>query len=356
MNTQIKKVDMETEKQLNSIAEMYVDGFISKMFSDGILNDFSVNQLNEYLTNPDNYIRELENIAKYYYITSGEVFQLFDLAKVLPTLNYKIVSFIKNKNNEKNTLLCMKVLKKLKHKQLTRDLISQTISSGTLTGIWLGDKRKPYLHIFNRVDKAYPSHMINGEWVVVLDLSWLDDMSDKERACFIRNLSPYVTETMYQKYQENNTEETRLIELPQERTICLKTHTLQRNQQFGLNWALTGLYDLHHKKKLKDLEKAIANKLMTAIAVLTIGSENNENHSSMKLPKELKKKIHANVKTVLEKNLANGKVPVIALPEFANLSFPEMKSEALDPKKFESINSDVTSAYSYAKGLMDRLH
>jgi len=344
-------IDIETERSINEIASVFAEGFVSKMYSDGILTEVSISQLQTYLANPDNYIRELEGIANYYYITSGEVFQLFDLARVLPTLNHKIIVYEKSKNYEKNLALCNKTLNRVRHKQLTRDLISQTISVGTLTGIWLGDKKKPYLYIFDRVDKAFPSYMLNGEWVIQLDLSWLDEMKDFERKAFLQNLHPHVTFQQYEQYQKHKSETYRYIDLPQERTVCLRTHTLKRNQSFGLNWSLTGLYDLQHKKKLKDLEKSIANKIISAIAVLTIGSDKNHGeYSNLKLNKELKKKIHAGVKTALEKNQSQG-VTVVSIPDFANISFPDMKSDALDPKKFDSINSDVTSAFGYSRGL-----
>lgn len=346
-----RSVDVETERSINEIASSFAEGFVTKMFSDGILQEISMNQLQTYLANPDNYIRELENIANYYYITSGEVFQLFDLAKVLPTLNHKIVVYDKSKNYEKNLMLCNKILNKVKHKQLTRDIISQTISAGTLTGIWLGDKKKPYLYIFDRVDKAFPAYRLNGEWVVQLDLSWLTEMKDIEREVFIKNLSPFVTKQQYETYKGNPNETNRYVDLPQDRTVSIRTHSLKRNQSHGLNWSLTGLYDLQHKKKLKDLEKSIANKIISAIAVLTIGSDKNDGvQSNLKLNKELKRKIHAGVKAALEKNQSQG-VTVVSIPDFADIKFPEMKSDALDPKKFESINSDVTSSYGYSRGL-----
>lgn len=349
-----KSTDIETERQLssiNEIASVFAEGFVTKMYSDGILTEVSMQQLQQYLANPDNYIKELENIANYYYITSGEVFQLFDLTRVLPTLNHKIVVYDKGKSYEKNLTTCNKLLNKVRHKQLTRDLISQLISVGTLTGIWIGDKKKPYLYIFDRVDKAFPAYMLNGEWVIQVDLSWLKEMESAEREAFIRNMSPYITKQTYEAYANNQTDSLRYIELPQDRTVCLKTHTLKRNQQFGLNWSLTGLYDLQHKKKLKDLEKSIANKIISAIAVLKIGSDkNNGEYSNLKLNKDLKKKIHAGVKTALEKNQSQG-VTVVSIPDFADIEFPDMKSDALDPKKFDSINSDVTSSFGYSRGL-----
>ncbi|TPG68911.1 hypothetical protein EEL31_10460 [Brevibacillus laterosporus] len=348
-----KKVDFETERQLNAVEEystMFADGFVSNMFGDGIVSEVSSRQLLTYLSEPDNYITELNNLATYYYITSGEVFQLFDLTKALPTLNFKIEAYDKSKNYEKNLLLCNKALKKVKHKQITRDVISQLISTGTLTGIWLGDKKSPYLYIFDDINLASPAYRVNGDWVVQIDLSIVGSLSDIQRKVLFANLAPYVTEEMYNEYKNNVNN--KFVYLPQDRTVCLRTHTLKRNQAFGLNWALTGLFDLQHKKKLKDLEKAIANKIISAVAVLTIGSEKNPELGNLKLNKSIKQKIHSGVKNALEKNQSQG-VTVVSIPDFAKLDFPSLSSDSLDSKKFESINNDVTSAYGTSPAVLN---
>lgn len=343
--------DIESDRQLNELASVYVDGFISRIYSDGIIQDITMNQLQNYLSNPDNYIREMENLAMYYYISDGTVFQLFDLAKVLPTLNYKIDVLDKTKSYETNLVKCNKALNKVRHKQLTRDLLSQEVSSGTVTGIWLGDKKNPYLYVFDDVRYFYPSHRINGDWVVVADLSYLNTLNDNERKTFISNLSPYIKQSDYDNYKTDSSKN--LVALPQDRTICLRTHTLRRNQRYGINWSTVGLFDLGHKKKLKDLEKAVANKIINSIAVLTIGNKDKpEEFGNIKLNKELKKKVHAGVKAALEKNQTQG-VTVVAIPEFADLKFPDLKSEPLQPEKFNSINNDITSSYGMSNALLN---
>lgn len=345
-----KATDIETEQEysLNQIASVFAEGFVSNMFGDGIVKEVSTKQLYDYLSDPDSYIKEISNLSQYYYITTGEVFQLFELTRSLPTLNYRILATDKTKDYEKNIAKCNKILKKIKHKQLTRDIISQLISTGTLTGIWIGKKSDPYLYLFERPDKVFPAFRLNGDWVIQLDLSWLDELSEYERTILYKNLDPHLTEQIYRDYKVDNSK--RYIDLPQNRTICLRTHTLSRNQKFGTSWATTGLFDLQHKKKMKDLEKAVANKIISAVAVLKIGSEKNLEYANLKLNKTMKKKIHSGVKEALEKNQSQG-VTVVTIPEFANLEFPEMKSDALEPKKFESINNDISASYGVSTAL-----
>ncbi|MNK45790.1 hypothetical protein D3C87_645610 [compost metagenome] len=346
----ITDIETETEYSINQLASTFAEGFISNMFGDGIVRDVTMDQLLNYLSNPDNYIKELENLAHYYYITSGEVFQLFDLTRILPTLNHKITVLDKNELYEENLTKCNRILHRVKHKQLTRDIISQVISSGTITGIWLGDKNSPFLYLFERPDKAFPAYRLNGDWVVQIDLSWLDELNNNEREILFKNLNPYIKESDYKKYKQDATDKNRYIDLPQDRSICVRTHTLKRNQPFGVNWATPGLFDIQHKKKLKDLEKAVANKIISAIAVLTIGNDKIEAQTNLKLNPTLKRKVHSGVKSALEKNQSKG-VTVVSIPDFAKLEFPEMKSDALEPKKFDSINNDISSSFGISNAL-----
>lgn len=346
--------DAETErvyddKWWNEHASVVSDYIISDVFSDGVVKEVSAEQIKKYFSDHQTYQKELEKLALYYYISNGDVFQLLDAAKVLPTLNYKISVFSKPSSHEKNHALIQKTLHKTKHKKLTRDILSQSTSSGTLVGMWLGDKKSPFFYIFENLSRVYPHHRKNGGWVVAFDLQWLKEMKEHEREVMFDNFDPYITKEMYDSYLADKKNK-RLVFLPQERTSVVRTHTLKQSQRYGLSWITQGLYDIQHKKKLKDLEKAVANNFINAVAVLTIGSKEDEETRNLKLNKNLKKTIHTRVKQALEKNQSNG-VTVITLPEFADLRFPELKGDALEAKKFESINTDIDSAYGVSSAV-----
>ncbi|MFP3648155.1 hypothetical protein, partial [Paraburkholderia sp. SIMBA_054] len=98
---------------------------------------------------PDAYQREIEDLANYFYVSTGEIHQLFELIEALPTLNFKIDSFENPDASESHVKTIKKVLHKNKHKRLTRDLLKQTAAAGILIGIWLGDKKSPYPFIFD---------------------------------------------------------------------------------------------------------------------------------------------------------------------------------------------------------------
>ena len=115
----------------------------------------------------------------YQYITEGDIFQLFDLIRVLPNLNYKIETLKPNMRKDNHIIEIRKVLKDINHKELTRDLLSQLVTSGTVVGLWVGrenqkSKDTPYLIIFDDLEYFFPARRINGKWTEWCDLSYFD--------------------------------------------------------------------------------------------------------------------------------------------------------------------------------------
>lgn len=333
--------------QANDYKEYMMDfavGYINGLFKEGIINDVTADQLRKYFSNPDQYQSEIETLTHYFYITNGEIHQLYEMIEVLPQLNHRIESFVKNKSTEKYINSLNKLLHKIKHKRLTRDLLKQTTSAGNLVGMWLGDKSNPYAYVFDETKYVFPvGRNVRGEWMCVIDMGWFDTMNEPEKELYFLNLNPFVTDAHYQLYK-NNPMEKRYVTLPFERTFVLRTGVLKRNQATGTSWSTSGMTDVLHKKKLKDVEQTIANKIINAVAILTIGSDKNPDYSNMKIPKGIKQKVHNGVKAAIEKGNQGG-VTIVSIPEYAKLEFNDIKTDGFDGDKFQQTNSDVRTSY-----------
>ncbi|MCY9290962.1 hypothetical protein MOF05_21680 [Bacillus haynesii] len=356
--TDFKKIDIESEeykKLLNDYStyvSTFASGFVSNLFSQGIISEVDAKQLKEYFSDPDEFQEEIEDLAQYFYISTAEIHQLFELIEALPTLNYKIDSFTKSKSSDKHISLLNKSLHRVKHKRLTRDLLKQTAAAGTLVGIWLGDDKSPYPFVFDSVKYVFPAFRRNGDWVCLIDMEYFSNIKEDYRKELLNSFSPFIKNSDYENFLQDR-EKYRYKELPQERTFPLRTGTLKRNQGLGTSWVTPGLYDVLHKKKLKDVERAIANKIINAVAVLTIGTDKGKGeYTNLKLPKAVKQKVHSGVKTALEKNNKDG-VTVVSIPDFASLAFPDVKADGLDGAKFDHINSDIQSAYGLSGSLLN---
>lgn len=345
-----KKVN-ELEQIYNSYDEVlnvFVEGFVMDLYNSDIIKRISNTTLQTWFSNPDMYMGNITSLLTYYYIINGNIFQLYDLIFTLPDLNYRITVLEKDKQSEKDLKLIKYILdKKIRHKELTRDLAVQLASKGTVIGTWLGSKKDPYFYTFDDLNYIYPYGRYNGKMVGVIDLKWLDDKKEDERQLIYSNLNPIITENKYLKYKNNRDinkeKDLRYITLPVEKTLVERIHTLSRNQRLGIPYGTQAIFDMQHKQKMKDLEIAVANKIIRAIAVLNFKGRDENN---TKVNSSDKKKVFKQVKKVLELANEDGGISVIGLPDFASFDFPELKNgeKALSPEKYESIDNDITSA------------
>ena len=351
-------MNIEQAKKDLSPEEFRSMSFTTDVYQTGLIKDLDEKTLQKYMTNPEQYKEELQKYAMYQYISNGDIYQLFDLIRILPNLNYKIKTLSINKSNEKHNLECRRTLKAINHKELTRDILSQTVSTGTLVGLWVGrenpkSKDKPYLMIFDDLEYFFPARRKNGQWTVWCDLSYFDLALDYEdKVNLIENLYPYITFQDYEDYR-NLGEKFRYIEFPIDRSVCIRTHTLKRNQRFGLPWNIQSVFDIKHKEKLRNLEKVASNKVMNAVAVLTLGlsdvSKDND-RTYKKLGEKLAKSTFESVKKGLMSN-EDGEASVVGLPEWAKLEYPSQKTDVLNPDKMDSINADIKNSMGIASVL-----
>lgn len=349
LQQRINELEKQYQNSYDQVIDAFTEHFVMDLYNKDIIKRISTETLQTWFANPDENMDKINSLLTYYYIVDGNIFQLFDLIFTLPELDYRITALDKDENSQEDLRIIKYFLeKKIRHKELTRDLLVQLASKGTLLGTWLGNKKDPYFYTFDNLKYAYPYGRYRGKMVGVIDLEWLKDKSNEEREQIFRNLSPLITKRKYENY-ENETnpdkkKELRYITLPIDKSLVERVHTLSRNQRLGIPFGTQSLFDIQHKQKLKDLETSIANKIIRAMAVLKFkGKDDND----IKVSPSDKKKVFAGVKKALEKNNKDDGITVIALPDFSSIDFPtpvEKGDKLLDPDKYESINSDLNTS------------
>lgn len=345
----IDKID-EMEAAWNSLRSDGISAFETGRFDDGIVSATDDKTIRKYFANPEDYLEKMEKLTQYYYMSNPAIFQLYDMTNVLPILDFKIDSLNTEESDyAQNVKKILKVMKKVRYRSLTREIITQTITAGTLCAIWVGTKTKPHLHVFNDLKTVFPAYTKDNSWVLCMDLKMLDTIGEANRENIFDILSPHVSEEKYELYQTDP--KNRFIELPQKRSICIYTHKQFVNQRFGLPWATQSFYDVLHKEKLRALEKSIANRYINGVGVVTVGlsddkGEGKYNWDKVGTGKEAKgKKAFRGIKESLQ--IANdGNTTLLSLPHWMSLVFPEIKTDGLDPDKFNSVNDDLNGASS----------
>lgn len=333
---------------LSEYSELYVNG----LFREGIISKVDADKLKVMFANPDYYQDEIDELAQYYYVINAEIHQMFDLIEALPNMNYKVDNFTKSKDIMDWMLKIEQGLNKMNHRRLTRDILKQLTSAGNLIGIWLGGKN-PFPFVFDDCTMVRPMGRDNrGDFVCAFDLSWFNSKQPLQQEEYFKLLSPYVTRKDYDKYLLEPSHKTQFKLLPKRRTFFLRTGALKRNQVIGTSWITSGMMDVLHKEKMKDVEQTIANKIINEVATLTIGSEKEPKENGWRgIPKQIRNNIYANTKRALE-STKNG-TALVALPEFAKLAFTDMNTDGLNPNKFDQVNSDIKASFNLSGALLN---
>lgn len=344
IKTQLNKF----ESDLYGYASRYGNLFASGLFNSGIIKDVTPEQLQKYFASPDVYQDIISDISEYFYIISGEIHQMYEMIEALPKLTYKIKRFDTDENTEVNILKIKKYLHKINHKRLTRDLLKQLTSYGNVAGVWLGKKSNFYPYIFT--DFEYVSsgfRNIKGNWQLEIDAGLFQCIPEQQRNLLIREFKPLMSKEEYNLLLKG---ELLSFIVPEERTIFLGTGKLNRNQFVGTSWIAPVMLDVLHKRKLKDVEQTVANKIINAVAVLTVGSFDGKDSSGdnlsrdfNKIPEPLVNNLHDNVKRAISDGKGSG-ISLITLPNFADIKFPKIDSDALDGGKFNQTNSDILTS------------
>jgi len=343
LDSQMNYIKQYMYEYTNQYANLFADG----LFTSGIIKDVTPEQLQEYFANPDVNQKLISDIANYFYIINAEIHQMFELAESIPELTYSIKSFEKQNSEDRNIVKLKKGLHSIRHKRLSRDLIKQTASTGNVAGVWLGKGENVYPYIFSDF-----SHITGGfrnskgQWQLVLSSSFFDCVLAVQREQLINDFKSILKLEQIESLLKNEIIE---ILIPEERTIFIGTGKLNHNQFLGTSWITPVMLDVLHKRKLKDVEQTVANQILNAVAVLTMGSfdgKEKDNTGNLvrdynKLPQKLITQIHNNVKKAISEGNKKG-MALVTLPNFVDIKFPKISSDGLDGSKFNQTNSDIT--------------
>lgn len=284
---------------------------------------------------------------------------MYDLFFCLPELNYSIKDYERlDSYKEDIAKIKMALEKTINHTQLTRELLVQLRHRGTVLGTWLGDKREPYFHVFDNLDYIYPYGIYKNYGMVgVFDLEYVDTLKEEQKEVLFNTLSPLITKKIYEKWKNcsdsKKKKELQLVVLPPEKSLVARIKVLGRNQRLGLPSGTSAIVDLQHKQKMKELERAIADKIIRALAIVKMRGKDDNGNEVKSLTR---KKVFREVKNVLEKsNNSKTGITVVGLPDFATFEYPDVKGgdDLLDPKKYDSINNDITTSIGISPVLLN---
>lgn len=330
--------EIQIEMKLRELSKTITKG----LFSKGIVKGLTPEQLENYLRNPDLNQGIIGDIADYYYLSNGEVRSLIDTVESLPSMQHRIKVLEKDDDTENNLKNLNKYLHKINHKKISRGIMKQVYTKGSVVGLWVGRGKK--LSPFILPDEKYYKVIkdLEGKFRVVLDLNWFVALDSSLLELYLTQLQGIVKPSDFENYRLDELGN-RYVLVPVERSFVINHGTTSVNQTVGASSVLPALQDILHKKTLKDVERTVANKVINAVAVLTMGQNSKQGEKQRDyddIPLPLIRSIHGAVKEALAQGGTDG-LSLVSIPNFTKLEFPDVKVDGLGDGKFKQTDSDI---------------
>lgn len=359
LNSQVKSMQKELDyyKDLDykhgmNTYEDYIGKYINveqiEKFSTDITNVMTEDDLVKLLSSPDTNKNKIERLIKFYLYTNSNMGQTIDIPASLPSLNYSIKVIERSNQYEKNITLLNKMLLKVKHKYLTRQLLNQCLAEGTVCGIWLGSTKEPYPYVFQDLRYFFPVDRSLNTWEIIADLEYFDAFKEEERVKMFEKLSPHITQAMYNAYKTNPTEN-KYVSLPTDKTFSISTKTYKFYQRYGIGWLTPLLMDENFKKKMKNMDKAIADKFIKNILLCTIG---NEKYPYEKISKGKKRSLLSGVKKAIQNAKSDQSATIVGVPEWTKIENLVPKSN-IDKDKYDNVSKDINVGSNGVNGILE---
>ena len=329
---------LQLELQLQALTKNIAKG----LFSQGIVKGLTPEQLENYLRNPDTNQGILGDIADYYYLANGEVRSLIDTVESLPSMQHRIKVLEKDSDTENNLKTLNKYLHKINHKKLSRGIMKQVYAKGSVVGLWVGRGKK--LSPFILPDASYYKVIkdLEGKLRIALDLNWFIHLDDSVRELYLTQLQGIIKASDFENFNDDPFGN-KYVLVPIERSFVINHGVTSINQTTGSSGILPALQDIIHKKTLKDVERTVANKVINAVAVLTMGQNSKQGEKQRDyddIPFKLITSIHNSVKQALSQGGTDG-LSLVSIPNFTKLEFPDVKVDGLGDGKFKQTDSDI---------------
>lgn len=243
-------------------------------------------------------------------------------------------------------------LSNIKLKQLIRDTIFTIIQDGTC--VWYNRSNK-YIQFID-YDQYELRTMRNGKWIVEFDMSYFDSYTNlKERENAIASAPDEVTLAAYNLYKKDPTKY-RYVELDINKTQVFKLRN-DRNTPYGMPYCIPALSSIIHKELLERTEKALADKLTNQIIVQKVGNMlSRDGKTSLPLPTDEVKKLHDNLKKILQRKYENGSqenssVAPLTIPDFVTIEELAIKMNIFPKEVWERIERDIYKKLGYSSSL-----
>lgn len=344
-----------------------------------ILSDYRTEDIVSMIQNPMNDYnnKELRIISRRLYSSDGILRNTLDYMKALPSLDYVITNYITDKSSKIQKEIMNYTMRKIKHKQLIRDIIlkgcidgiafyyldtgktkpsnKKYMSKWKATSISEVNALKPKLAKLNIAIKSLPTDYcrivgtMNSSYVVAFDLSYFesDNMeSPKDK------LKKYPTEftVAYNKWTNDKTAENQMFILDNTKTIVHKISS-NLDEPWGRPLVLGAIQDIIYSDDFRRTKRNLLGNINNNIIYETFPEGKTAGTSA--LSKKQQEEQHDAVKRAVQRRSNSSGTTFFSVAAGTKIGSIETKTDLFDNDYESNLDTKVGTDLGFAASLLN---
>ena len=313
----------------------------------------TIDDLNNYLSNPDEHIKEIRSASIYLTNKHGILKDALRMIKTLPTLKYSLSWSVEDEKDiaeyegEVNNFL-----REIDVVKFIRDGLYEAGMLGTVAPTLRSNKYIQFLDL----DEIVVRRQVDGRWVVEYDLAVLESLKEDELEFKLNSLPEEITESKLRQYlDDKKNEENRYVEIENARIVSIDA---LRNSPYGLPFHLGAWYAILHSELIDDVERSISERMMTQIILLMAGYFDKEGKKPV--TDDVIDRYYKGIEEVLrvkEANLRDQSKPksstgLISLPSFLQLDSLKIDADMFERDLYEKLENDIYSNLGISRAMV----
>ena len=347
-----------------------------------ILDDYTDNpmQLLNMIQNPMEYNQEIRNISNCLYSSNGNLRNTIDYMKALPTLDYVVTNYLKDKGASMRKEIMKYALKKMKHKIIIRDAIhkgcvdgiafyyvvikERKLSNKRTMSFWEVDGiteinsveetnalksnlSKMNIAVLNlTVDYCRIIGIKNGSYIASFDLSYFDNGEEKNQDKLRKY--PKEFQQAYNKYHEGKGKQ--FLILDNTKTIIFKISS-KRDEPWGRPLVLAAILDILYADYFVNTKRNTLDEVNNKLVYQTFPEGKTVGTSA--LTQKQQDTQHEAVKgAVLNKN-SRGGTSFVSVAAGTKIDVINTKTDIFDDKYESKLDEKIGTDLGFAAALLN---
>lgn len=349
-------IDLETAaRQMLELSN--VSSFASSGGSSS--SEVSIEDIYEYLTNPEENIKEIRDTSAYLTAKHGVLKDVLRMVKSLPTLKYSLSwsGTSDTSTTDEQEQLAQDFLSTIDVTQVLRDGLYETGEVGTVVTCL---RLKKYVQFLD-VNDLVIDRQKDGKWVIDFDLQSLDTISDDDdRLEKIESLPDEVTIAAYDSFKSSNDEDLRFVEIKNCHVVNLDA---KRNSPFGYPITMGAWLPILQKEMIDKVEQSVSDRLIKQILVLSADWLDKE--ETKPVPRDVLARYFREVTDLLQGSGGGGRpgsgrsgsnnstgTGTIMLPHFLSLDALKIDTTMFKRELYDKINDDIYANLGASESLI----